>query len=494
VKDIHSNNQGSFEYYRPKNSQNNEGMQNTAPKASTNQMANFETFLIKYESLRMNYENEGISQHSLLLLRRLSQTFHDTDPCLSNLPILKAMIQVCKKLMLNDFEILIWAIYLKETACNREDFMEYLDTSALFVKKDLNEPDVFKIFETFLAHNHHEIYARYASSPKPQVTLTLRRINFYHMTLLAPFEITRDSGIHDFNYEVDALEDEHVRREVHTTKIVIEEDTQQENNEKYSDVDRYKSGLSDNSYNDNSQNDNRRGRKRGRGRQKVPVNVPKMVKHEPEPVQKLSNFRNKRDRKASEHSPNPFAISSHERQPSKKSFDWPKEGGEDHSDAPSPIMPTNSAMPRTNAPQLNKVPLLFSQMGASVKQELDRERVEGHRFSFAASNNNLQPAIPPPFKKQPIPSMESMHGLGNFENYDESLYFSMLNKSIERGPHSISQEFMAKNADDQQNKNTANSFRTFGNAFASGEFGKMFEGSNDQQRNILHPTPKYHNG
>jgi len=43
------------------------------------------------------------------------------------------------------------------------------------------------------------------------------------MTLLAPFEVHNDKGIQDFNYEVDALEDEHVRREVHTTKVVIED-------------------------------------------------------------------------------------------------------------------------------------------------------------------------------------------------------------------------------------------------------------------------------
>ena len=78
------------------------------------------------------------------------------------------------KLMLNDFEILIWAIYLKETIMDRNDFIDYLSTSAMFVKKDLNEGDVFKIFETFFAHNHAQTYANYASSSKPQVTLTLK--------------------------------------------------------------------------------------------------------------------------------------------------------------------------------------------------------------------------------------------------------------------------------------------------------------------------------
>lgn len=99
-----------------------------------NQSESFETYLSKYEYLRLSYENEGISQQSLLLLRRLSKTFHEEDSSLSNMPILKSMIAVCTKLMLNDFEIMIWAIYLKETALNRNDFIEYLDTSALFVK------------------------------------------------------------------------------------------------------------------------------------------------------------------------------------------------------------------------------------------------------------------------------------------------------------------------------------------------------------------------
>lgn len=107
---------------------------NSSSGEGNNPTSNFETYLSKYEFLRLNYENEGISQQSLLLLRRLSKGFHDEDPTLSNLPILKEMINVCKKLMLNDFEIMIWAIYLKETIMNRNDFLDYLDISAMFVK------------------------------------------------------------------------------------------------------------------------------------------------------------------------------------------------------------------------------------------------------------------------------------------------------------------------------------------------------------------------
>lgn len=195
------------------------------PNKQMNMSKSFESFLTKYELLRLKYENEGISQQGLITLRRLAKAFREADPSICNLPILKTMINVCKMLMLNDFEIMIWAIYIKETAFSRPDFIEYLDVSAMFVKRTLNEPDVFKIFEAFLAHNHPDTFSRYALSSRPQITLTLRRINFYHMTMLAPFDSQRDKEIQDYNYEVDALEDEHARREVHTTRTVDKDES-----------------------------------------------------------------------------------------------------------------------------------------------------------------------------------------------------------------------------------------------------------------------------
>lgn len=424
-----------------------------------NQASSFEEFLTKYEFLRLNYENEGISQQSLLLLRRLSKTFHDETPELCNQPILKAMITVCKKLMLNDFEIMIWSIYLKETASHRPDFIDYLDVSAMFVKKDLNEPDVFKIFETFLAHNHYDTYARYASSSKPQVTLTLRRINFYHMTLLAPFDEQRDKEIQDFNYEVDALEDEHVRREVHTTKIVAEEEEAPPQNEP--------SEVS------NEQSESRgikRSRKgRGRGKKMSPPQTPS-IKVEEKP--KYPSLQVKRE--------------------AKKSFDLPKDNAtEKVSDAgfhltsrfgPSP------GNPIAKPPTAKKSPILFSQISNRVMGSSDRR---DNKSPFASNGNALQPAIPPPFKK-PMMSMESMNGgLGGYDPMDDGVSFNMLYKSIEKMSPSVSREFMDRHhADNNDHKNANNIFESF-TPFASGEFGKLFDNNHEQHRNLLHPTPKY---
>lgn len=426
---------------------------------------NYEAYLSKYEFLRLNYENEGISQQSLLLLRRLSKTFHDEDPNLTNLPVLKAMITVCKKLMLNDFEILIWAIYLKETAIGRKDLIEYLDISAMFVKKDLNESDVFKIFETFLAHNHHDIYTKYASSSKPQVTLTLKRINFYHMTLLAPFETHRDKEIQDFNYEVDALEDEHVRREVHTTKVIVEDDN---------DIP-VKNEPSENSIANNSnKGSNKRSRKgKGRGKTKQTVDTRNIVKNDEEKV-KYPSLQAKRE--------------------AKKSFDIFKDEDQSDNNIDLPFASEPkfvSTFGRNNQESRLTPPKkpIFGTFGGMYTKPI-MEKKEGNRFSFAASPNTLAPAIPPPFKK-PMMSVESINGGlgGGFEHMDD-IYFNLMNKSIEKIPQT-SRDFMERNHHDQNdNKQTSNVFKSF-TPYSSGEFGKLFDNDNENPRNLLQPTPRY---
>jgi hypothetical protein len=430
---------------------------------------NFESYLSRYEYLRLNYENEGISQQSLILLRRLSQSFHEKDPTLSNLPILKEMINVCKKLMFNDFEILIWAIYLKETLMNREDLVAYLSTSGMFVKKDLNEPDVFKIFETFLAHNHYDTYEKYANASKPQVTLTLKRINYYHMTLLAPFEISRDKEVQDFNFEVDALEDEHVRREVHTTKIVANDGQ---------DAGAKKDQHSENSLTEkNSQKGNKRVRK---DRAQKPKPKPNLAKQQAKQII---------DEKLSKH------LSVKDKRESKKSFDMytPEDRSENASESPfsaNPRFAPMSRSPQIHATFQKRQNVFSNNVGPGGNKAEDKSNDNN---LFGSMPTTLTPAIPPPFKR-PMLSVESIGGgLGGFEkgfeNMDNSLDFNMINKSFERIQPSVSREFMERAHQDQNDNKGFSSFKCF-TPNASGEFGGVF-GNNDQPRNLLHPTPKY---
>ena len=302
--------------------------------------------------------------------------------------------------MLNDFEIMIWAIYLKETAKNMNDFIDYLDISALFVKKDLNEPDVFKIFETFLAHNHYETYQRYTKSSKPQVALTLRRINFYHMTLLAPFESTKDKEIQDFNYEVDALEDEHVRREVHTTKVIMDDSPSEQD---------VRQEVILNDYSDDTNKNKKLKNGRGRGRIQ-PVNVLKKDVNINEEKPKFGSIKEKRE--------------------AKKSFELYRDDykSDDNSEPPQPIIPHFSGLSKDNSPNFKKKeqtsPMNFNYFRQKPQEMLEKKDIPiSSRFSFASPNPNLQPAIPPPYRR-PIPSMESVHGL-EYDNIYEVYCFRL---------------------------------------------------------------------
>lgn len=87
---------------------NNDG--SARPQFTTNMSD--EALLEEYEKMRIKYEPEGVSQNSLILLRRTSKQQHEEDPSLIGLPILKEMIQICNKLFLNDLEILVWNIQL----------------------------------------------------------------------------------------------------------------------------------------------------------------------------------------------------------------------------------------------------------------------------------------------------------------------------------------------------------------------------------------------
>jgi hypothetical protein len=375
------------------------------------------------------------------------------------------------KLMLNDFEILIWAIYLKETVMNRNDFIDYLSTSAMFVKKDLNEVDVFKIFETFFAHNHYDAYAKYASSSKPQVTLTLKRINYYNMTLLAPFGMQRDYDIQDFNYEVDALEDEHVRRDVHTTKVIADEDSNSNNLVEKHD---------DNGNSDSAKNTSKRSRKpRGKTQHKAHYkatpptqkqNLKSIKEEQPVPQNKIQNKRQ-----------------------AKKSFDLfnGDDRSDNHSESPYSITPSFIANLNRSSHlgqrDLDKQPLLFSQINHQIKKE--EKSQDQSNFPFGKSPNNLAPAIPPPFKR-PMLSVESIgNGIGDFSNIDDSLNFNMIKGSMERMPASISREFMERNNNDHNDNKGYGVFKSF-TPFASGEFGKIFD-NNEQPRNLYNPKPKY---
>lgn len=127
--------------------------------------------------------------------------------------------------MMNDFEIIVWMIWLKLVPFpdSGSKIVDFLQIIALFVKQDNNEKSLYKVFETFYSHNYPEFFARFKNSQKPEIKLSSADINQHYKSLTKNFEYHKEKEIKDFNYEVDALEAEHDKREVHTTTKFEEE-------------------------------------------------------------------------------------------------------------------------------------------------------------------------------------------------------------------------------------------------------------------------------
>ena len=121
--------------------------------------------------------------------------------------------------MLNDFEIIVWMIWLKLVNFPTEEnkVLDFLQIIALFVKQSNNPESLYLVFDKFYSHNYPNFYARFKNSEKPNILLTSADINKYYREITKNFDYKREKGIKDYNYEVDALEAEHDKREVHTT-------------------------------------------------------------------------------------------------------------------------------------------------------------------------------------------------------------------------------------------------------------------------------------
>ena len=98
--------------------------------------------------------------------------------------------------------------------------------TALQAKRVTCEPEMIQIFEAFLGHNYPQFMLNYEiwKSNLADVSESgFEAVNESFRYLYADSESYRTPDtVLDLNFMVDSLEDEHVRRSVHTTKTVDE--------------------------------------------------------------------------------------------------------------------------------------------------------------------------------------------------------------------------------------------------------------------------------
>ena len=164
-------------------------------------------YLKDYNKLRGIYEEERMNYQAHLYLRRIA---HDLTKKLSYLyqyPFLQYLTNACKMMMLNEFEIIAWALWLdaldlKDDESTIEEKVIY---TALFVKIRLNEDS--KLEEYFnwilqnLIENFNDWIEKNSSTFKPHPI----EINKKYIELSRPYNPKLEQDFIEYNHLVDDI-------------------------------------------------------------------------------------------------------------------------------------------------------------------------------------------------------------------------------------------------------------------------------------------------
>ena len=131
--------------------------------------------------------------------------------------------------MLNELEMASWSLFLKEhISDNTHAISDFLLASALIIKKNCNSETLYTVFVTFITHNSGKQLSMLNEISQLHYVSHFPVLNEEFAKLSRPFNYDREAVIKDYNYEVDALEEEHLKREVHTTKKEISDEEEDE--------------------------------------------------------------------------------------------------------------------------------------------------------------------------------------------------------------------------------------------------------------------------
>mmetsp|Transcript_17785 Transcript_17785/g.17487 ORF Transcript_17785/g.17487 Transcript_17785/m.17487 type:complete len:216 (-) Transcript_17785:542-1189(-) len=101
------------------------------------------------------YEDERVTQQSHLYLRRMAHETTQRMPALALYPLLQFLVNASKIMMLNEYEIITWALWLDDIPLIDDEFTVEEKTlfSALYVKATLNSnKKLTEVLQEFLSH------------------------------------------------------------------------------------------------------------------------------------------------------------------------------------------------------------------------------------------------------------------------------------------------------------------------------------------------------
>jgi hypothetical protein len=101
-----------------------------------------------YNELKTIYEQEGVNQITHQFLKRISHKKISENPGLNKTPLMQYLSNSCKIMMLNEFEISAWAVWLDSFKLNDDlDFTveDYILCTAFYIKMTLNDEDYLNL-------------------------------------------------------------------------------------------------------------------------------------------------------------------------------------------------------------------------------------------------------------------------------------------------------------------------------------------------------------
>mmetsp|Transcript_6785 Transcript_6785/g.12228 ORF Transcript_6785/g.12228 Transcript_6785/m.12228 type:complete len:312 (-) Transcript_6785:2646-3581(-) len=163
--------------------------------------------LMRYDALLSQYLENGMTQQIILIIRRVA-----SEPVIpieiKSQPLLQLMVATAKELQLNEFEVIVWALYLRKFVWrdNSLTLVTKLMYAGLAAKTYMNEDT--EAIQSYLNAKHPKFTENFNSwllAYRGRMSITPRQMNEAFRELSTTIDTDDKSGVVDYNFYVDEI-------------------------------------------------------------------------------------------------------------------------------------------------------------------------------------------------------------------------------------------------------------------------------------------------
>ena len=162
--------------------------------------------ILAYKEQYINYINKGLSQISLLMIRRIASNT-EIPISLRSYPLLRKLENTVKDLLMNEIEITLFGIFLESFGWNDTEFSldNILPYTGLLAKKELNQ-NIESILDyfTLIDDNFLKNYEKWGKKYKHLCSIDPVLLNST-FSIYSSVEDKNERKIIDYNYIVDEI-------------------------------------------------------------------------------------------------------------------------------------------------------------------------------------------------------------------------------------------------------------------------------------------------